>query len=135
MLPVLTPSPASAATTFTLDAGQQSIVDNAVQFSGARYARGGNGPSRFDCSGYTRFVYSMAGKWLPRDSRAQRAYVPRIHPGDATPGDLVFFHDRRGRVYHVGIYAGNGALFHASRPGTPVGWGRIFSSNISFGRV
>ena len=34
------------------------------------------------------------------------------------PGDLVFFYP--GSISHVGLYAGNGTILHASRPGKPV---------------
>jgi cell wall-associated NlpC family hydrolase len=112
------------------------IVAAAKKYDGGRYVRGGSSPSGFDCSGYTSYVVRKAlGKSLPHQSGAQRSSVTKISRSAAKPGDLIFFHSGGGRVYHVGIYAGGGKLYHSSRPGTRVGIGPIFSSNVTFGRV
>ncbi len=140
VLPVLVPSSASAATTISavsiksVDKG--AVIAAAQAASGGKYRRGGTTPAGFDCSGFTRYVYAQVGVSLPRDSRSQRAATARISAAEAVPGDLVFFHKgKKGRVYHVAIYAGNGMVYHASTKRRPVGLGPIFSSNISFGRV
>jgi len=100
--------------------------------TGAPYVYGGNGPRAFDCSGLTRWSYAKVGKYLPRTSSAQAGAVKRIR--SPKRGDLVFFHNR-GRVYHVGLYAGKNRVFHASRPGKPVGQERIWTSSVFFGRA
>jgi cell wall-associated NlpC family hydrolase len=126
---------AAAAKGRTLDGRLGKIVKAARNNFGRPYARGGAGPRAFDCSGFTRYVVRQAlGKSLPHQSSAQRGAVKKISRAQAKPGDLVFFHGRGG-IYHVGIYAGKGKLFHASRPGTRSGVGPIFSSSITFGRV
>lgn len=101
---------------------------------GARYVYGGTGPWTFDCSGLTRWAYQRVGKNLPRTSGAQVGATRRISRSQARAGDLVFFQNG-GRVYHVGLYAGGNQIFHASRPGTPVGTGPIWTSSVFFGRV
>ncbi len=101
---------------------------------GSAYAYGGTGPRRFDCSGLTRWAYARAGKKLPRTSSAQAGAVRRVSRAAAKPGDLVFFHNG-GRVYHVGVYAGRNQLWHASRPGVPVGKARIWTKSVFFGKV
>ena len=112
-----------------------SIIAAARQFSGRPYVAGGAGPNVFDCSGFTRYVVEQAmGRSLPHQSAQQASVVHRISSSQAKPGDLVFF-THGGHVYHVGIYAGNGRLYHASRPGTRSGLGPIFSSSHFFGRV
>ena len=40
-----------------------------------------------------------------------------------------------GGVYHIGIYAGNGQMFDAPRPGKSVGMHSIWSSSVFFTRV
>jgi cell wall-associated NlpC family hydrolase len=126
---------AAAAKAKTVNGRLAKIVRAARSNFGRPYARGASGPSAFDCSGFTRYVVRQAlGKSLPHQSGAQRGTVKKISRSQAKPGDLVFFHGGGG-VYHVGIYAGRGKLFHASRPGTRSGIGPIFSSNVSFGRV
>ncbi|KOG88863.1 glycoside hydrolase, partial [Streptomyces varsoviensis] len=46
----------------------------------------------------------------------------------------VFFHSRGG-VYHVGIYAGKGRIWHAPKSGTVVRLEKIWSRSVSYGRV
>ncbi len=110
------------------------VLGAARSRTGARYVYGGTGPWAFDCSGFTRWVYNRVGKHLPRTSGAQAGATRRIARKDARPGDLVFF-TSGGRVYHVGIFAGGNSLFHASRPGVPVGRGTIWTNQVFFGRV
>ena len=92
-------------------------------------------PAGFDCSGYTRYVFGKLGKSLPHNAAAQSALVHHVAAPAPAPGDLIFFHSSSGHVYHVGIYAGHGKLYHASQYGVRTGLGTIFSSNVTFGRV
>lgn len=100
--------------------------------AGKPYRYGAAGPNAFDCSGLTSWAYKKAGKRLPRTSSAQAAATKRVKK--PRRGDLVFFHNG-GRVYHVGLYAGKNKVFHASKPGVPVGQARIWTSNVFFGRA
>lgn len=100
--------------------------------AGMAYRYGGSGPRSFDCSGLTSWAYKKAGKKIPRTSRAQASAAKRIKKPRL--GDLVFFHNG-GSVYHVGLYAGKGKVFHASRPGTPVGKAKIWTSSVFYGRA
>ena len=66
------------------------VVAVAKNQIGDRYSAGSSGPSAFDCSGLTRYVYKVAtGKELPHQSHAQFARVKRISRSAAKPGDLV----------------------------------------------
>ena len=103
--------------------------------SGDRYVYGGSGPNAFDCSGLTSYVYRIAThRRLPHSSSAQQGRTRRISAAAARPGDLVFFHGR-GRVYHVGIYAGHHTVIHAPYPGQRVKRERIWTSAVTYGRV
>jgi cell wall-associated NlpC family hydrolase len=103
----------------------------AKRYLGVPYVYGGNTPRGFDCSGYTRWVYNKVGVKLPRRASEQRRATRYVrYP---KPGDLTFFH-RYGRVYHVGIYAGNHYVYHAPRPGQRVKKERIWTSNVTYGR-
>jgi cell wall-associated NlpC family hydrolase len=103
--------------------------------TGDRYAYGAAGPSAFDCSGLTSYVYRVAtGRRLPHSSSAQQGSTRRISAGSARPGDLVFFHDG-GHVYHVAIYAGRHTIIHAPYPGQRVKRERIWTSAVTYGRV
>ncbi|MGZ0149156.1 C40 family peptidase [Kribbella sp. WER1] len=111
------------------------VLKEAAKLKGTPYRYGGTSTSGFDCSGYTGYVYKYAGHKLPRTSRQQYAATKHISRSAAKPGDLVFFHNGGGGVYHVGIYAGGNMLWQASKPGRPVAKSKIWSSSVSFGRV
>jgi len=102
--------------------------------SGAYYAYGGQGPSGFDCSGFTSYVFSKVGISLPHSSSAQSSVATRV--SSPQPGDLVFvYNGGGGSIGHVAIYAGNGYWWEASNPSTGVGLHRAWSSSVSYGRV
>jgi cell wall-associated NlpC family hydrolase len=96
---------------------QARVVRFARRFLGVRYSYGGSSPrTGFDCSGFTRFVYSHFGIMLPHYSGAQFAMGRRVSRSGLRPGDLVFF-DGLG---HVGMYIGGGRFIHAPHTGTRV---------------
>ena len=91
-----------------------------------RFATSSPGVS-FDCSGLTHYAWGQAGVYLPRNSRAQAAALPRIPPSQAQAGDLIFYYSP---ISHVGIYLGGGQLVHAPNTGsvvnvTTVNWSRV----------
>ncbi|MFH8410781.1 C40 family peptidase [Streptomyces sp. NPDC018019] len=106
----------------------------AASKKGSPYKYGASGPHRFDCSGLTLYSFKRAGKRLPRTAAAQYNRTRHLSASARRLGDLVFFHSRRG-IYHVGIYAGNGKIWHAPKPGSVVRLERIWSRSVSYGRV
>lgn len=85
---------------------------------GTPYEWGATGPSAFDCSGLMVWAFEQVGVDLPRTSSAQaQADGESVSKSDLKPGDIVFFYSP---VSHVGIYAGNGKILHASTSGEPV---------------
>ena len=101
----------------------------AKRYKGIRYVAGGTTPrTGFDCSGYTKYVYSQMGISIPRVSRDQYAWSRHISRSQAVPGDLIFFHSSSGRVYHAAIYAGNGYVWHSPHTGSRVKLERLWSS-------
>ncbi|MER0244303.1 C40 family peptidase [Streptomyces sp. HSW2009] len=109
----------------------------AASKKGSPYKWGATGPHRFDCSGLTLYAFKRAGKKLPRTAAAQYNKVRRVPTTTRTRGDLVFFRSGRSArsVYHVGIYAGHGRIWHAPKTGTVVRLERIWSKRVSYGRV
>ncbi|MFF2654849.1 C40 family peptidase [Streptomyces sp. NPDC058045] len=101
---------------------------------GAPYVWGAQGPRSFDCSGLSQYAYKHAGKKLPRTAVAQYNRSRHIPKSQRRYGDLVFFHSGAG-VYHVGLYAGKGRIWHAPRPGRSVRLERIWTSSVWYGRV
>jgi len=101
---------------------------------GVPYRYGGTTPRGFDCSGFTSYVFRRAGVSLPHTATGQMYKSRRISRSAARKGDLVFFRSGS-RAYHVGIYAGKNRVLHSPRPGQRVHTARIWSRNVTFGRV
>ncbi|WP_245910194.1 NlpC/P60 family protein [Nocardia amikacinitolerans] len=84
---------------------------------GDPYVWGATGPDKFDCSGLVQWAFKQVGKNVPRTSSAQASYGTPVSKENMQPGDVVFFYSD---ISHVGIYAGNGLMLHASTFGVPV---------------
>jgi peptidoglycan DL-endopeptidase CwlO len=118
-----------------MSASASHVLDIAQQVaSGAYYAHGGAGPTGFDCSGFTSYVFSKVGISLPHSSSAQASVATRVR--SPQPGDLVFvYNGGGGSIGHVAIYAGNGYWWEAANPSYGVGLHPAWSSAVSYGRV
>ena len=123
------PEAASTYQTESSNKDGESIVQTALQYLGARYRAGHSGPSAFDCSGFTSYIYKLENISISRSSRSQyQEGTPIRQIADLQKGDLVFFGGSRSRrtVGHVGIVTdvdpgGNGFKFiHAARNGVIV---------------
>jgi len=91
------------------------IVAYAKQFLGCKYVYGGNGPTKFDCSGFTKYIYAHFGYTLNRTATNQLSNGVSVSKSNLQPGDLVFFKYNTSKpVSHVGIYIGGGQFIHAS---------------------
>ena len=84
---------------------------------GEPYVRNGDGPSSWDCSGLTMMAWGSVGVSLPHSSGQQFNRGQPVAKSDLQSGDLVFFYSG---ISHVGLYAGNGQVIHAPRPGKSV---------------
>lgn len=94
-----------------------SALAAALTRVGDPYVWGATGPDRFDCSGLVQWAFKQVGKNVPRTSSAQAGYGTPVAKDDLQPGDVVLFYSD---ISHVGIYAGNGMMVHASTFGVPV---------------
>lgn len=99
-----------------VSAKTSSIIPTAKRKLGTRYVYGAMGPYKFDCSGFTSYVFKAKGVCLPRKASAQYQRGERVSRNNLKEGDLVFFDtdNRRNCISHVGIYAGNNKFVHAS---------------------
>ncbi|MEV4899809.1 C40 family peptidase [Citricoccus sp. NPDC055426] len=80
------------------------------------YAYGGNGPSAYDCSGFTQNAFAQAGVDLPRTSGAQFSGANQyVGLDELQVGDLVFWSNNGAAsgIYHVAVYVGDGKIAHA----------------------
>lgn len=94
-----------------------SALQAALTQVGKPYVWGATGPDGYDCSGLMVWAYKQIGKALPRSSQAQAAEGTPVRKEDLRPGDLVLYYSD---ASHVGMYAGNGNIVHASTYGVPV---------------
>ncbi|MBQ9192621.1 MAG: C40 family peptidase [Bacteroidales bacterium] len=83
-----------------------NLLDYAKTFIGVPYRLGASGPTQFDCSGFTSYVYREFGYELPHNSQQQyKDSRPVESFSDLRKGDLVFFGARGSirNIGHVGI--------------------------------
>ena len=96
--------------------GAQALAYARAQL-GEPYVRNGDGPSSWDCSGLTMMAWGSVGVSLPHSASQQYSRGSVVSKGDLQLGDLVFFYSD---IHHVALYAGNGQVIHAPRPGKSV---------------
>jgi cell wall-associated NlpC family hydrolase len=111
------------------------ILAEARSHTGALYLFAAAGPKRFDCSGFTKYVYKTAvGKSLPHKANSQQKYGKAVSKGKKQVGDLIVF--RSGSYgYHAGIYAGAGYMYDSPHTGARVGKHKIYGSNYVVRRL
>ena len=94
------------------------VISYAKKLLGKPYVWGAEGPSSFDCSGFTYYVFKNAANInLPRVPIDQSNYGTYVKKSDLREGDLIFFDtsgENDGNVSHVGIYLGNNQFIHCS---------------------
>jgi len=117
----------------TYPGGKASI---AIKYACAQiskpYVWGADGPDSFDCSGLTMAAWGKAGISLPHSARSQWSSVQHVSRANLRIGDLVFYYSD---IHHVGMYAGNGWIVHASRAGVPIRMRKIDDAPIyGYGR-
>ena len=93
--------------------GNSDLVAYAMKFMGRPYVWGASGPSAFDCSGFTAYVYNAFGIYLDHYTGSQFQNGSAVSRGNLAPGDLVFF-NTDSSISHVGMYIGDGQFIHAS---------------------
>nr|WP_243862511.1 C40 family peptidase [Frigoribacterium faeni] len=113
----------------TFDRSQ--VLSVALQYVGTPYVHGGEDPTKFDCSGLITFVYSQFGIELTHYVPAQDTEGTRVSAEEAVPGDLVVFDN----LAHDGIYAGDGMILDAPKPGGFVSVRPIWDSPHHFVRI
>ena len=86
------------------------IIDEARQWMGTPYRRGGNGPKVFDCTGFTKFIFGKFGYNLGRTVPAQAGDGKELigNLSDLQKGDILIFASRpnKRRMGHAGIFIG-----------------------------
>ncbi|TCP68362.1 C40 family peptidase [Baia soyae] len=94
------------------------IIATGEKYLGTPYKYGApSGQTKvFDCSTFTQYVFGQYGIKLSRTSASQYATAgTAVSKSNLQVGDLLFFSSSKsgkGKVGHVGIYAGNNKILH-----------------------
>lgn len=94
------------------------IAEYAKQYLGYSYVSGGKNPSTgFDCSGFTKYVYSNFGYTLGDTAASQNNIGVEVSKDNLNVGDLILFYDEgKTKIGHTGIYIGDGNFIHSANP-------------------
>ena len=128
------PTSSSSSSNTSSSASSSTLANKVISYAktllGKPYVWGAQGPSGFDCSGFTYYVFkNSVGKTLPRTSYLQSGYGTYVSKSNLKPGDLIFFDTvgvNNGGVTHVGIYIGDGQFIHAAS-----GQGKVVINNLN----
>lgn len=98
---------------------RHSLLALARQQEGKPYIYGSTGTRGFDCSGLTSYLYRNHGEYLKRTASSQLSDGIIVSSEGLQVGDLVFFRypGEYALASHVGIYAGDNKMIHASNSG------------------
>lgn len=111
-----------------------AVVAEARTHLGKWYVFGAAGPSNFDCSGLTQYVFRKFGVNLPHSAAAQRSTGRGIPASQARAGDIVVFSEG-GRWGHVGIYLGGGYMLDAPHSGAQVRVEKVWRDTVVYRRL
>lgn len=93
---------------------KKRMMDIALNYLNAPYLEGGKTPFGIDAAGLVQMVYRLSGLQLPRTISEQAKEGEALSfIVESKPGDLAFFDDDDGEIYHVGIILEDHHLIHA----------------------
>jgi cell wall-associated NlpC family hydrolase len=102
--------------------GHPEVVALAQQYFGVPYVWGGAGPSGFDCSGLTMYVYAKIGIGMSHGATDQQRSSTPVALSDLRPGDLIFF-GNASFSHHVAIFVEGTTCIEAPHTGDVVRYG------------
>lgn len=86
----------------------EKIIEEAYRHLGVRYKYGATGPNRFDCTGFTGYVYAKFGYRLSRSSKDQANDGRPVEGSfrNLQKGDILIFGSRHSKrtIGHAGIF-------------------------------
>lgn len=125
----------------------ETMIDYAWHQSGSDYVWGGAGSYRlgFDCSGLVLQSLYAAGldpqpinvllHAYPSYRTSQELYrhpqLMHVPTGQRLRGDLVFYVDASGTIYHTGIYIGSDQIIHTDWMGRPARVDTVYQGRLA----
>lgn len=106
-----------------VDGRRSALVEQAMTYLGTPYVWGGDDRDGVDCSGLVQQVFGAFGVDVPRLSADQARSGAQVNGlKNLRAGDLVAWDnsDRNNGADHIAIYAGDGYIIEAPRPGLAV---------------
>ena len=97
-----------------LTATQIRLLESAERWLGTPYRYGSTTRQGTDCSGFVMRIYEESGLAVPRSTKDQFLSGVPVEEQELSVGDLLFFNTNGVGVSHVGIYAGDDTVIHAS---------------------
>lgn len=92
----------SSQVVLTMRSELDSLLGVAMLQLNKPYKYASKGPDRFDCSGFTGYVFQYIGIQLPASSRQQASVGSHVDKADLQPGDLVFFNSPASGIHGIG---------------------------------
>ncbi len=111
-----------------MSANAALVVASAETMLGGTYIWGAESPTNkeFDCSGLTKWCYSLVGAGIEHYSETQYAQADKVYSiAEAVPGDILW------KPGHVGIYIGNGMTVEAKGKDFGIVYGSASSFNAA----
>ena len=102
--------PTQKSDSITVNAAEMAdlLISDAMKYLGRPYVWAANGPNAFDCSGFTRFIYSKFGYKLGRTVTTQMTNGRQVKGGlhCLQKGDILVYGSRKdpSRPGHVAIF-------------------------------
>jgi peptidoglycan DL-endopeptidase CwlO len=111
--------------------GGSAAVAAAESQIGVPYVWGGETPGvGFDCSGLTQWAWGRAGVGIPRTAQTQYGAIAHVSLAALEPGDLLFWGNGTGDIYHVAMYVGGGDVIQAPETGETVSIAPIYGNQL-----
>lgn len=113
----------------SLSASRNRALQLASSYIGKTpYQFGGTSYKGIDCSGLVMAVYNQFGYNLNHSAGTQGRTIPGVRTSinNLQPGDIVAWKDGS----HIAIYAGNGNIIEAAKPGTLVRTHKLWSNAV-----
>jgi gamma-D-glutamyl-L-lysine dipeptidyl-peptidase len=116
--------PADAVQVVDNTARVESRLEAALAMLHTPYVFGARSPIGLDCSGFVTNLFEQEGLPWARDAAQQflsgKLVATRWHRDGIQPGDLLYFIDAAGKIFHTGVALSPTHFIHSSPPGVQI---------------